>query len=145
MAKDSGLSMSRLLRAPRELVYDAWTQPELMARWFFPADGWTARVEATLEVGGTWRVAMLDPENVEHVQFGEYRELSRPARLSFTWNCPDLGVMGSVVTIELREQDGQTLLVLAHELPPDPKIRREHEGGWQGCLASLEKYLTGEK
>jgi uncharacterized protein YndB with AHSA1/START domain len=145
MAKDTGLSMTRLLPARRELVYDAWTQPELMARWFFPGEGWTARVDATLEVGGAWRVAMLDPQNVEHVQFGEYRELSRPSRLSFTWNCPDLGVKNSLVTIELRERDGQTLLVLAHELPPDPKIRAGHEEGWQGCLGNLEKSLTRVK
>jgi uncharacterized protein YndB with AHSA1/START domain len=112
-----------------------------MARWFFPGDGWTCEMTSDLRVGGGWQALMRDADGVEHNQFGEYREVLPESRLVFTWNCPDLGIEGSVVTVELREAGEGTELTLTHELPPDPKVRRGHEEGWEGCLGNLEKSL----
>ena len=136
-----GIQVRRTLKAKRERVFRAWTQPEVMARWFFPGEGWTCDVTSDLRVGGAWRVLMRDAEGGEHNQFGEYREVVDQSRLVFTWNCPDLGVESSVVTVELRDADGGTELTLTHELPPDPKVRSGHEEGWHGCLGNLEKLL----
>lgn len=140
MAND-GISVSRLLRAPRALVFDAWTRPELMARWLFPAQGWTAKVTSDLRVGGRYEVVMRDPRGGTHAQFGEYVEISPVSRLRFTWNCPELSVVNSLVTIDLAAHGDDTELLLTHELPPDPEIRREHEEGWTGCLGTLERLL----
>jgi uncharacterized protein YndB with AHSA1/START domain len=86
---------------------------------------------------------MREPSGTNHRQFGEYREVVPHSRLVFTWSCPDLGVVDSVVTVTLAPHDSGTALTLSHELPPDPKIRAEHEGGWNGCLGSLETFLQG--
>src|SRR3954463_10973066 len=100
MAVD-GISVRRLLPARRELVFQAWTRPDLMARWFFPNQSWTAAITAKLEVGGRYHIAMRDGEGARHVQFGEYREIVPVSRLVFTWSCPELSVVDSVVTVDL--------------------------------------------
>ena len=136
-----GIFVQRLLQARQTLVFEAWTRPELMARWFFPGAKWTASVSADLRVGGRWKVVMLDDAGARHSQFGEYREIVAPSRLVFTWSCPELAVVDSVVSVVLTERGKHTELALTHELPPDPNVRRGHEEGWQGCLGNLEKML----
>src|SRR5262245_42507867 len=144
MPKDA-LSLKRLLSARRARVFQAWTRPELMARWFFPAPGWTVSVSSDLRVGGRYEVRMLDAEGVLHLQYGEYREIVPDTRLVFTWSCPELLVEESVVTVELTDRGESTELRLTHELPADPNIRREHEEGWNGCFASLERMLADQR
>jgi uncharacterized protein YndB with AHSA1/START domain len=136
-----GVNLKRLLRAPRERVFAAWTRPELMTRWFFPGQGWIATIESDLKVGGRYEIAMVDDKGGQHRQFGEYREIVPVSRLVFTWTCPELGVTESVVTVELHERGSQTELELTHQLPPDPNVRRGHEEGWIGCIGNLEKLL----
>jgi uncharacterized protein YndB with AHSA1/START domain len=137
-----GVAVKRMLRAPCARVFEAWTRSDLMARWFFPGEGWTVAASADLKVGGRYEVDMRDSEGARHRQFGEYREVVPVSRLVFTWNCPELGVANSVVTVELKDLGDRTELVLTHELPPDPKIRSGHEEGWIGCLGNLEKMLA---
>jgi uncharacterized protein YndB with AHSA1/START domain len=112
-----------------------------MAMWFFPAAGWRAEVSADVRVGGHYRVTMHDPSGGLHVQEGVYRSLEPISRLVFTWRCAELGVEDSVVTVELADRGTQTEVVLSHELPDEPTILREHEGGWIGCLDSLARWV----
>jgi uncharacterized protein YndB with AHSA1/START domain len=135
------VSLRRLLKARRALVFEAWTRPELMARWFFPDSSWSATIEHELKVGGRWQVLMKEPGGVTHNQFGVYREIVPDSRLVFTWSCPDLQVVDSVVTLELYDHEAGTELLLSHELPPDANVRRGHDEGWQGCLGNLQKLL----
>jgi uncharacterized protein YndB with AHSA1/START domain len=136
-----GISIRRLVRARPERVFEAWTRPDLMTRWFFPGEGWTATITSDLKIGGSYEIAMWDAEGGRHSQFGVYREIVPPSRLVFTWSCPELEVRDSLVTVELIDRGERTELVLTHELPPEPAIRRGHEQGWEGCLGNLEKML----
>jgi uncharacterized protein YndB with AHSA1/START domain len=136
-----GISIRRWVRARPERVFEAWTRADLMARWFFPGDGWKAAITSDLRVGGRYEISMRDAEGGHHLQFGVYREIVPPSRLVFTWSCPELSVVDSVVTLELIDRGDRTELVLTHELPPDPAIRRGHEQGWEGCLGNLERLL----
>jgi uncharacterized protein YndB with AHSA1/START domain len=133
--------VKRAMTARPARVFAAWCRPELMAQWFFPAPGWRAEVTADVRVGGRYRVAMHDPDGGVHVQEGAYRTIEPDARLVFTWTCTELGVADSLVTVELRELGAKTELTISHELPDDATILREHEGGWKGCLESLDRYL----
>ena len=137
-----GISVKRLLKASRERVFDAWTRPDLMARWFAPKADWTVAVACEFKIGGRYELDMLDTEGGRHLQFGYYREIVPVSRLVFTWSCPDLAVVDSIVTVELVDRGERTELILTHELPPDPKVRRGHEEGWEGCLGNLEKFLN---
>jgi uncharacterized protein YndB with AHSA1/START domain len=140
-----GISVKRRLKAPPERVFEAWTRPELMARWFFPGADWTVQVTADVRVGGRYELVMRDADGTQHVQFGDYREVVPVSRLVFTWNCPELEVVDSVVTVELVESGGHTDLSLTHRLPPDPKVRKGHEEGWEGCLGNLEVFLNRQQ
>jgi uncharacterized protein YndB with AHSA1/START domain len=142
MAAEQLLVLKKTLSDNPERVFQAWTDPEVMGRWFFPAPDWSAQVSADLRPGGAWRVEMRDAAGVKHVQFGEYREIQPTTRLVFTWSCPELGVKDSTVTIELKGRGERTDLTLTHALPADPKIVAEHEGGWNGCLGQLERFLS---
>ncbi|MCG3172876.1 MAG: hypothetical protein GMKNLPBB_01047 [Myxococcota bacterium] len=139
---EDGILVRRMLKAPRKLVFDAWTQPALMIRWFFPGEDWGADITSNLVPGGEYRIAMRGPAGQLHVQFGTWREIIPPEVLEFSWNCPDLGVENSIVRVELHERGSATELVLTHKLPADPEVRAGHEEGWQGCLANLEKFLN---
>jgi uncharacterized protein YndB with AHSA1/START domain len=142
MLSDKGVTVKRVLNAPRARVFEALTRPDLMARWFFPGNAWTTVANVELRIGGRYEVSMRDTEGVQHLQFGVYREIVPESRLVFTWTCPELGVDDSIVTVELMDLGSHTELVLFHELPPDPKIRRGHQGGWEGCLGNLDKLLS---
>ena len=139
-----GISIRRVLNAPCEKVFEAWTRPELMARWFFAGQGWATKVSADVRVGGRYELTMRDTNGAEHTQFGEYREIVPATRLVFTWNFPPLAVVDSVVTVKLVDLGPRTELELTHVLPPDPKIRRSHQEGWAGCLGNLELFINRE-
>lgn len=147
MAGDSvrggeAISIRRVLDAPCKQVFDAWTRPELMARWFFAGVGWTTKVSADVRVGGRYELTMRDTSGSEHAQFGEYREIVPFTRLVFTWSFPPLAVVDSVVTVKLVDLGARTELELTHALPADQKIRRSHEEGWAGCLGNLEVFVN---
>lgn len=136
----------KTLPASRDRVFAAWCRPELMSQWFFPAPGWRADVDADVKPDGRYRIAMHDTAGGVHVQEGVYREIEPVSRLVFTWTCLELGVAGSLVTLELHAHGAGTELVLTHELlPDDPNIVREHEGGWDGCLASLALFFDNRE
>jgi uncharacterized protein YndB with AHSA1/START domain len=141
---DKHISITRYLKAPPSVVFEAWTRPELMAQWFFPGEEWTASITQELKVGGQYEIAMRDGGGGKHRQFGVYREIVPESRLVFTWSCPELAVVDSVVTVTLVDHGDRTELQLTHELPPDPKIRKGHEDGWIGCLGNLDKLLQTE-
>jgi len=142
MAVDTtdSLRMTRVIRAPRQAVWDAITQPEHMQRWMCPAPNGVESCSADLRVGGAYEVRMA-VEGKRHTAFGTYREIDEPSRLVYTWDWRDseMPPMGdTIVTIELTEVDGGTELVLVHEGFPAPEAKDGHEQGWGACLMHLE-------
>jgi uncharacterized protein YndB with AHSA1/START domain len=123
----------RLLPASIEDVFDAMTNAAQMGEWFSPTG--RAEVEADAVVGGRLRVVMIDDDvRLEHD--GEFLEVRRPTRLSFTWRSRYTGGRPTVVTVDLSDEDGRTRLVLRHDrLPPD--ARPSHAGGWGAILDRL--------
>jgi uncharacterized protein YndB with AHSA1/START domain len=136
------LTITRVVHASRERVFAAWTRPEAIAKWFMAGENWSCVPTADVRIGGEYRLEMHEPSGIVHLQFGHYREITAPSRLEFTWTCPELGVVESVVTIELRELAAdRTELTLHHALLSDPEVRRGHEKGWTACLANLDRVL----
>lgn len=101
--------MTRVFNAPRHLVYDALTTPELLKRWFGPR-GWSLDVcEVDLRVGGAWRFVLQGPNGEQMGMRGVYRELARPDRTVHTESFDDYPGE-SLVTCDLVEHDGKTTL-----------------------------------
>jgi uncharacterized protein YndB with AHSA1/START domain len=102
--------MSRVFDAPRTLVFDAWTKPELLKRWLGVRGGWSMVVcEVDLRVGGAYRFMWRGPEGAEMGMGGVYREIVRPERLVATESFDDPWYPGEAVdTTVLVEEGGKT-------------------------------------
>lgn len=132
MSGPGSLQIERVLPAPPEDVFAAWTTPDRMARWMSP-DG-AAEADADPRVGGAFRVVMGRNERLEHT--GEYLEVDPPRRLVFTWASPYTGPGPSVVTVELHPHEDGTRLVLTHEQLPAEAVDG-HRNGWGTMLDML--------
>jgi len=136
------LELRRVLPAPVDVVFDAWTTGELLAAWFVCDPSWTARVEIDCRVGGAYRIEMFDDGRSVGLARGEYVALEPPHRLAFTWTSEGpVGVSASLVTVELRPHPTGCELILVHDLDPETPAGRAHERGWRGCLDCLHHTL----
>ena len=104
------IAMTRAFDAPRSLVFDAWTRPELLKRWLGVRGGWTFAVcEVDLRVGGAYRFVWRGPKGNEMGMGGVYREIVRPERLVATEKFDDPWYEGEAVdTTVFVEKDGKT-------------------------------------
>jgi uncharacterized protein YndB with AHSA1/START domain len=106
---DREISMTRVFNAPAQLVFDAWTKPELLKRWLGVRAGWTMEVcEVDLRVGGKYRFVWRGPDMTMGMG-GAYREVVPPTRLVSTEKFDEAWYEGEAIdTIVLVEQDGKT-------------------------------------
>ena len=145
------LKITRLINAPRERVFQAWTDPEQLKSWFRPDDDTVVPlVKSDLRAGGKYRIQMKKPDGEFHTAVGTYREVKPPERLVFTWAWekdggePDFGEVEPtemLITLEFHSRDQQTELVLTQEKFASVESRDRHEHGWTGCLDQLEKFF----
>jgi len=110
---DREIVVTRVFEAPRGLVFDAYTKPELVKRWLLGPDGWSMPVcEIDLRAGGKYRyVWRQDSDGKEMGMGGAYREVVRPERFVATEKFDEAWYPGEAVdTIVLTEQAGKTTL-----------------------------------
>ena len=132
---DLTLTVSRLIPAPRERVFDAWLDPQMMARFLMGMPGTTVpRVETDPREGGAFLIVMRTDKDIPHK--GVYREIRRPERLEFTWESPH-SIDGSVVTLTFAEAEGGTLVDLTQVRFFDEARRDGHRAGWSYILDRL--------
>src|SRR5512134_4124766 len=81
---DEQILITRKFDAPKELVWKAWTTPELVRRWWHANRGEMTVCEIDLRVGGTWRYVMVTPDGLEVGFHGEYREIVPNERIVST-------------------------------------------------------------
>jgi uncharacterized protein YndB with AHSA1/START domain len=108
------IAMTRVFDAPRRLVFDALTRPELVKQWLLGPPGWTMPVcEIDLRVGGAYRYVWERISDGSKMGVrGIYREVAPPERLVFTEVFDEAWYPGeSVITSSLTEQGGKTTLV----------------------------------
>jgi uncharacterized protein YndB with AHSA1/START domain/effector-binding domain-containing protein len=122
-AGEREILISRSFKAPRALVFDCWTKPELFARWFV-RPGWTVPVlEMDVRPGGTYRYVMRQEDGSEFTMQGEYREVLRPERLVSTIAFAGFKEVGwrpedaTVSVIELVEEARGTLMTMTQTYP----------------------------
>ena len=111
------LVVTRLFDGPAHIVFEAWTKPELLKRWWAPRSFGVSFLscEADVRTGGTYRFVFSHPASEQPMAFfGKYIEVTPNARLVWTNEESD---EGAVTTVTFEEQDGKTLLAM-HELYP---------------------------
>jgi len=126
--------------APPDRVFDAWLDPEMLARFMRPKQDEPAPgVDLDPRVGGRYEILMGPPENADR-HWGEYKEIARPERLVFTWNSPH-AAPDSLVTLTFKMVDGGTEVTLVHDRFPSEGSREGHRQGWTNILETLAKTL----
>ena len=145
IADKGSLQIKRIIDAPRNRVYAAWTDPAQLRDWFGPEGVQTEDLIVDARVGGAFRWDLTSSEGEKMSCRGEYRELQPNKKVVFTWQWQDdedWENRESVVTVELSDCDGGTELRLSHEQLPNEQSRDGHTRGWTSALDSLERFVS---
>ncbi len=137
--------MTRVFDAPRRLVFEAWTKPEHLVRWW-GMRGSTLRVcEVDLRLGGAWRFVLRAPDGNDYGFGGKYLEITPPERLAYTFSFDGAPGAEAVETLTFVEKDGKTTLTSTtlHTSVEnrDGHVRSGMEEGMRQTLDRLEELL----
>jgi len=156
--------ITRIINAPRALVFEAWTDPKYMAEWWGPHTFTNPVCEMDVWPGGAYRIVMRGPDGVEYPVKGVYREVVEPEWLVMTQDCSEhpaewhdlvnpnrrkeednpAGEMLSTVTFE--EHDGKTKLAIRTRFDSaairDAMLKMGMTEGWSQSLERLEAHLA---
>ncbi len=144
------LTITRLFRAPRELVFRTWTDPAHLANWWGPAHFTNPRCEADVRPGGKIHVDMRAPDGTVYPMGGEFREIVPPEKLVFLTTALDGAgkpIFENLNTVLFEEfEDNQTLIKLhvqvVEELGDSEQYLKGMEQGWSSSLDKLEVYVV---
>jgi uncharacterized protein YndB with AHSA1/START domain len=139
------VAITRLIRAPRELVFAAWTDPVHLRQWWGPRLYPATHIEMDVRPGGRWRHCLTAAAGGRELwQHGVFREVVRPERLVFTFQWDEDGERGleTLVTVTFADANGNTRLVF-HQAPFQSRNERDgHEGGWSSSFDRLDEFLA---
>jgi uncharacterized protein YndB with AHSA1/START domain len=142
----SAIRIERTFAAAAHVVFDAWTSPQMLRRWYPPGADWETPVaEIDLRVGGRLRIVMRSPDGEEAGGGGEFREIMAPTRLVFTWawDRPELGAGGQLVEVDFTANaDGTTTVLLTNSGLADESARESHRDGWDGSFDNLDRVIA---
>jgi uncharacterized protein YndB with AHSA1/START domain len=140
---DTQILITREFTAPRQLVYKAWTTPELIKQWWSAKRGEVTVAEVDLRVGGRWRYVMVADRGFEVAFHGEYRELIKNERIVSTEVFEGMPEAEAVDTMTFTEVDGRTTVTILVQHTTrehrDAHINSGMEGGLQDALDLLEQ------
>jgi uncharacterized protein YndB with AHSA1/START domain len=145
---DREIAMTRAFEAPRRLVFDAWTKPELLKRWLGVFGGWSMEVcEVNLKVGGTYRFVWRGPDGIQMGMGGVYREVVPGERLVATEKFDDPWYEGEAVgTTVFVERGGKTTVTTtvqyASRQVRDAVLKSPMESGVAKSYDTLEELLV---
>jgi uncharacterized protein YndB with AHSA1/START domain len=144
------LEVTRMIKAPRARVFDAWTRPEMIRLWFGPEGMKPAEVSTDPQVGGAYSIALescapgseAGGEPKHSIATGRYTKVNPYDLLQFTWTGNWVPGEESLVTVHFRELDGGTEIKLIHDRFHTEQSRDGHNAGWIRCMDRLAEKLA---
>ncbi len=136
------LTIKRRFNVAPAKVFSAWTDPEKVKHWMGPGAVQVLSAENDARIGGRYRWVMQTPAGEVHDVSGVYREVVPNEKLVFTWAWKSTPERESLVTLTFKPDGAGTLMTLTHEQFFDEAARDSHQGGWNGAVEKLDKYLT---
>ena len=143
IAQTITLRFTRLIHAPRDRVFAAWTTPADIIKWFGPETCRTLSAKIDLRVGGEYVFHLTTDDYGEVDLRGVFWEVKAPARLVYTWNWtgnPKLEINETLVTVDFLDRNGSTEVQIVHDRLPNKEAGAQHTYGWGGCLDNLETH-----
>jgi uncharacterized protein YndB with AHSA1/START domain len=143
------VTLTRSFEAPDELVFQAWTDPKLLAQWWGPKGFTNPVCELDLRRGGAIRIEMKSPDGTVYPMTGAFQEIAKNERLVFTTGAvPDAKgspqLVGRTIVV-FADEDGETTLTLqstATALPPASQALEGMEAGWTQSLERLAALIA---
>jgi uncharacterized protein YndB with AHSA1/START domain len=139
------LSITRIIKARRARVFEAWTNPELMKLWLAPGELTAPSAEADPRVGGRFTIAMegmMRGRYTKGVASGTYQQIIPDELVVLTWNWTgDYAPPETVITVAFRDVEGGTEVSLTQQGFADEQHRSGYEGGWYSAFDKLSGVL----
>ena len=140
---DEQILITREFDTPKHLVYEAWTTPELVKRWWSGSLGETTIAEIDLRVGGVWRYVMVTDSGFEVAFHGEFREIVPNERIVSTEVYEGMPEVEALNTVTFTEAEGRTILTIlvqhSSKEARDAHINSGMEIGLQKAMDILEQ------
>jgi len=138
------LETERVLPAPREEVFAAFTDPEQLARWWGPEGFSVPSLRFEPRAGESYRIVMQPPDGDPFSLTGEFRRVEPPARLDYTfvWEDPDPDDLETLVALSFRDLGDSTAVSLTQGPFKTEARRALHRDGWRDCFERLERLLA---
>ena len=134
------LLITRFFKAPRTLVYQAWTVKEMALQWAGPRDHPVVESDHDIRPGGMWRSCLRGADGIDLWQGGTYREVVPNEKLVFTFAWDDdrkAGRPDMLVTVTFADKDGGTEMVFRQQGFARAEERDGHRGGWNSAFDRL--------
>jgi uncharacterized protein YndB with AHSA1/START domain len=145
--QDDELLIERVLDAPPGRVFEVWTTPEHLMRWWGPKDFTTTAFEQDFRVGGGYRACIRSPAGSDNWMSGAYREIvpEKKIVMTFKWENSSGGDLENVITVTFAQLAGGRTLFRFHQAPfATVEARDSHLGGWSELVDNLVAYLSTE-
>ena len=143
--REREIVITRVLDAPRHLVFQAWTEPDRVARWLGPPGFAIAYCTMDVRPGGAFRFCLRSPSGVEYWRQGVYHEVVAPERLVYTFVWSDAAGKPhyeTLVTVTFAKRGDKTELTLHQSIFKSVAARDEHQGDWSKELQRFAAYLA---
>ncbi|HMG12762.1 MAG TPA: SRPBCC domain-containing protein [Gemmatimonadaceae bacterium] len=142
---ESTLFIKRTFDAPRDLVWQAWSDAEQAKQWWGP-EGFTAPiVELDERPGGKWRALMRSPDGKDMWQHGVYREIVPPEFTSYTFVWDEQPDHEMLVTVRFAERGDKTEMTFKQGIFNSAEERDSHKEGWNETFDRFAAYLQTRK
>lgn len=139
MTSAIALVVRRTIKASVARVFDAWTQPEQLRRWWGPRPVTCSSAEMDVRAGGAYRIGNELPDGSILWISGTFEIVEPPRRLVYTWEVERASSRErSRVTVRFEPRGEATEVIVVHEHIDTEATRVDHEKGWNGCLDNLE-------
>ncbi len=147
-SENLNIHISKVVRAKRERVFDAWTRPEMIQQWFGPGEMSSVRASTDVRVGGAYKLEMSSEcdgssetrKDGPAIATGVYQKIISNELLCFTWRGNWDGDVDTLVTVLFKDVPDGTEVTLIHENLPSNKSRESHQQGWLGSLDKLAEF-----
>jgi uncharacterized protein YndB with AHSA1/START domain len=146
---EASVKITRVFDAPRDLVWQAWSDPKMMAQWFGPRGFSSSVPQWEFRVGGALRIVMHGPDGNDYPMKGVFTEVKAPERLAFTNIALDGDgnhLLEGETTVVLSESAGKTTMLLTSRavgrVPMAPQMLAGMEAGWTQSIDKMEEILA---
>lgn len=142
MSENLRLQVSKVVKASRQAAFEAWTKPELLMQWFGPGQMMPTETRVDIRPEGIFKFVIQGPsprtgQEMTITFTGTFREVVTDEKLSFDWAVAGDPGDPTFVTVEFKDTDAGTEVMLTQEKIPNADLLNRNRFGWGGMLDKL--------